>query len=360
VALLDRRGVIVWVNRAWREFAVANGGGPDGAGLGTSYLAACSADPDDRGAQQVAVAIRSALAGDLPAPARVRIACDSPHQHRWFDVLTASRLDDGGRCVGAVVTLSPVAAPQPDVAPQPSSDAARSRWTSASNELTQHLLAGTDEPPLDLVLQYAMQGADADLAFISTPLGDDQGCIRAATGAMAHLRHQVVDLRGSLCGEVIRSGQAVMVDLMGDVPPSRVSDLPPGVVAAMGVPLRIADEPSGSLSVARRGTGPAYDDVDRDLLAGFASWAGLALRLDRARTEHELLRRVEDHDRIAADLHERVIQQLFATGIGMQGMLDDLAAAPRLRQRLLGYVDDLDETIGQIRATVFPRQDVRR
>lgn len=355
VALLDRAGVIIWVNRAWREFSAANGGAPDAA-VGCSYLAACAADPQDRGAQQVAAAIRAALAGELPAPARVRIACDSPDEARWFDVLTASRLDDRGRCVGAVVTLARADDVEPAAA-SPLTEPSRRRWTDASNELTQHLLAGTQEAPLDVVLQYAMAGADADMAFISTPLGGEQGWVRAATGAMAHLRHQVVGLRGTLCGEVIRSRRAVLIDTTTDVTPSCVSDLPAGVVAAMGVPLHVADDPAvGSLSVARRGSGPAYDDVDRELLSGFAACAGLVLRLDRARTERERLRQMADRDRIAADLHERVIQQLFATGMGMQGMLDDLAGAPRLRERLLGYVDDLDETIGQIRATVFPQQ----
>ncbi|HEY4991056.1 MAG TPA: histidine kinase, partial [Nakamurella sp.] len=51
---------------------------------------------------------------------------------------------------------------------------------------------------------------------------------------------------------------------------------------------------------------------------------GGALDLDRAREDHETLRRLEDRERIAADLHDHVIQELFATGMGLQGLVGQL------------------------------------
>ena len=107
VALLDRDGVIAWVNQAWQAFAAANGGDPGRTGRGVSYLQACAAAGDDPVAQEVAGAIRAALAGDLPGPLTVEVPCHSPVTERWFDVLISSRLDDHGRCLGATVTLSP-------------------------------------------------------------------------------------------------------------------------------------------------------------------------------------------------------------------------------------------------------------
>jgi anti-anti-sigma factor len=106
VALLDRDGVIAWVNQAWQAFAAANGGDPGRTGRGVSYLQACAAAGDDRVAQEVVGAIRAALAGDLPGPLTVEVPCHSPVTERWFDVLISSRLDDHGRCLGATVTLS--------------------------------------------------------------------------------------------------------------------------------------------------------------------------------------------------------------------------------------------------------------
>jgi anti-anti-sigma factor len=106
IALLDRQGVIVAVNRAWRAFAAANHGDPAGTGAGVSYLAACAAAGDDPVARDVAAAIRQALAGDLPAPMVVQVPCHSPHATRWFEMLISARRDDRGRPLGATVALS--------------------------------------------------------------------------------------------------------------------------------------------------------------------------------------------------------------------------------------------------------------
>ena len=106
VALLDRDGVIAWVNQAWQAFAAANGGDPARTGIGVSYLQACAAAGDDPVAAEVAGAIRTALAGDMPGPLTVEVPCHSPATERWFDVLISSRFDDQGRCLGATVTLS--------------------------------------------------------------------------------------------------------------------------------------------------------------------------------------------------------------------------------------------------------------
>jgi len=106
-ALLDTAGVIVWVDEAWHEFCRANGGDPARAGVGRSYLALCDAAArTDRHSATVASAIRTALRGDLPAPARVEVRCDAPTRPRVFDVLVSSRRDDRGGVLGATVTLS--------------------------------------------------------------------------------------------------------------------------------------------------------------------------------------------------------------------------------------------------------------
>jgi hypothetical protein len=106
-ALLDTAGVIVWVDDAWRAFCRANGGDPARAGVGRSYLALCdAAAPTDGHSATVARAIRAALRGDLPAPARVEVPCHAPERPRVFDVLISSRRDDHGDVVGATVTLS--------------------------------------------------------------------------------------------------------------------------------------------------------------------------------------------------------------------------------------------------------------
>ena len=106
IALLDREGVIVSVNGAWRDFAAANGGEPVRVGQGVSYLEVCASAGDDQVARDVDAAIRRALAGDLPGPLVVEVPCHGPDTERWFDMLISGRTDDDGRPMGATVTLS--------------------------------------------------------------------------------------------------------------------------------------------------------------------------------------------------------------------------------------------------------------
>lgn len=109
VALLDRDGVIVWVNAVWQAFCTANDGDPDQCGVGLSYLEVCE-QAGDPFSLDVAAAIRAAVQGQLPAPMRIVIPCHGPDLDRWFDVLVSSRLGDRGTCLGATVTLSPIPA----------------------------------------------------------------------------------------------------------------------------------------------------------------------------------------------------------------------------------------------------------
>lgn len=90
-----------------------------------------------------------------------------------------------------------------------------------------------------------------------------------------------------------------------------------------------------------------------DLASAFASQAAVSLVLATARREHERLAVYEDRDRIARDLHDLVIQRLFATGMMLQGTsrLEDVP--PAALERVSRAVDELDETIKEIRQTIF-------
>jgi anti-anti-sigma factor len=118
VALLDRDGVIVWVNDEWRAFAAANGGDLSRAGTGVSYLDICAAAGDDPTAIAVAAAIRGALSGRLPDPVKVEVPCHSPHTGRWFDMMISARHGDNGRLIGANVTFSLARSEHRDAAAQ--------------------------------------------------------------------------------------------------------------------------------------------------------------------------------------------------------------------------------------------------
>lgn len=194
----------------------------------------------------------------------------------------------------------------------------RQQWLAASNEIMQQLLGQHDELPLDLVLRYAMRGAEADAASIV-------------------LSDVLPDPAEPLAQRAIDSGQPVMAE-------DRY---------AVSAPLLAGgDRVLGAVTVTRRPGRTPFGDADRDQLAGFTNHVGIALELIRARADRDLLRMVEDHDRIAADLHDHVIQELFATGMGLQRVIPHLRDADQ-RTRVLGYVEALDATIRRIRTTIF-------
>jgi signal transduction histidine kinase len=122
--------------------------------------------------------------------------------------------------------------------------------------------------------------------------------------------------------------------------------------------LLAGDRTIGVLSVGRVAGRQVFTETDKDQLTLFAGHAGLALELARAREAGDALARMEDRDQIAADLHHDVIQELFATGMGLEGLVS-LMPNDTQRQRLIGYVDAIDRTIQRIRTTVFQLQDTR-
>ncbi len=229
----------------------------------------------------------------------------------------------------------------------------RRLWLAASSEVTRELFAEHREPPLDLVLRHAARGAGADVATLVLPTEGGQWHVGAATGPKAEqIVGHVVNTTHSLVGGVISSGKPVLIS---DYPAqlATVEDLDLEVGSAMGAPLLDADDSVvGAVTVARLPGRMRFKEDDLEQLAGFSGHVGIAMSLERARSDRESMRMLADHDRIAADLHDHVIQELFAVGMGLQGLLRNVTR-PEERARILGYVDALDATISRIRSTIF-------
>ena len=107
VAVLDQDGMLTWVNDAWREFTSANGGTLSRCGIGTSYFDACAGAPDDPQSLLAVSAVRLAIAGQLPAPARLTMPCHGPEVSRWFEMSISSRQDDTGHSCGSTIAFTP-------------------------------------------------------------------------------------------------------------------------------------------------------------------------------------------------------------------------------------------------------------
>lgn len=125
--------------------------------------------------------------------------------------------------------------------------------------------------------------------------------------------------------------------------------------SVMCAPLLCGEQVVGVLTVGRGAGREPFTQNESEQLAALAGDVGVALGAGRGGTERDAAARAEDRERIAADLHDHVIQSLFATGMGLQGML---AVLPRHehQERISAYVDAIDTAIRRIRSTIYPRE----
>jgi signal transduction histidine kinase len=161
----------------------------------------------------------------------------------------------------------------------------------------------------------------------------------------------------SLVAAVLKGGTPVLVDLAREVVPDAYAHR--GIRTVMAAPLVRRGGRVVALVVGRRTGREAFDHVDLEHLLAYAGYAGSALDVHRARADREKLLLLEEHERIAADLHGQIVQDLFGTGMGLQGLVPEIASR-EVQRRLLGYVDALDTTIHRIRSTVFEQQERRQ
>lgn len=233
----------------------------------------------------------------------------------------------------------------------------REAWLRATAEITALLSEATSEDvALRAIAERAREVAGADVAWIVAGASPEELRVRAIAGVKA-TDDELAGLRmtSTIGQEVVESGEAVLIQDLSMEPVS-VSALPgwptigPGVVVPLGS--------SGSSVRGALALGWAPENVDQysamgfELPASFARQAALALQVARAREDQQRLTLLEDRDRIGRDLHDLVIQRLFAVGLGLQstGRLSD---RPEVAKRLDQAVDDIDATIKDIRRTIF-------
>jgi len=231
----------------------------------------------------------------------------------------------------------------------------RERSLDAVREISGEILSGSsDDRVFELIAERARELIDADLAVICVPRTLAAGLleVRAAAGITATpAKGSIVSVDESLAGEVMRRGRLVAAKW---VPTELASAMADGSGnTALGVPLLIRGEPFGALTLAAR----QFGDGQRRLTETFANHASVMLEYTRTKEELERLLLIEERERIGRDLHDSVIQRLFATGLELQALASRYERQDQaLADRLLAAADGLDETITQIRATIFALQ----
>ncbi|MEO6886128.1 MAG: GAF domain-containing protein [Jatrophihabitantaceae bacterium] len=231
----------------------------------------------------------------------------------------------------------------------------RAGWLQASTQVTRQLLALEGEDPLTLIARQTREIADADVVTVVLPTPDGKRLmveVTSGVGAEELIGHTYT-VDKTLVGMAFDSGRPVLV---GDVSEDKttymhLSDVLP-IGPVMVLPMVGVQRMRGALVVGRLHGRRHFDEADLAMATTFANHAALALELADARADQQRVTLLEDRDRIARDLHDHVIQQLFAAGLSVQSVAGGLKGDPRA-ERLDRVVSGIDDTIRQIRTSIF-------
>jgi signal transduction histidine kinase len=229
-------------------------------------------------------------------------------------------------------------------------------WLRASTAITQDLLSADDDDPLEGIAAAAFELAHADLVTVALLTGaTDEVVVEVARGEQAE---RVIGLRvplaGTVAGIAVAEHRPLLVhDYLRDVE----APLPMGAEvdtgAVMVVPLLGRERVWGVLGVSRTSGQPGFTVRDLSMAAAFANHATVALELAEVQDARQRMRVLEDRDRIARDLHDHVIQQLFAIGLSLEGTASDPLLPAATTERIRSRVEDIDRTIRRVRTSIF-------
>lgn len=190
----------------------------------------------------------------------------------------------------------------------------------------------------------AKDGGLEDFTYvgISEETADEMATFPEGKGLLGHLLTHPVPLRVN----PIRSHPASIGFPEGH----------PAMSSFLGVPIRIRDEIYGSLYLTEKRGGEDFTEEDEQLVSALASAAGVAIDNARGQEAQHRVIVLAERERIAQDLHDLVIQRLFATGLSLQAIAKDPEIPERHLNRVREVIDNLDSTVQQIRSSVFALQ----
>jgi len=240
------------------------------------------------------------------------------------------------------------------------------RWLQTTGDVTQLLFEGRGEgAAMDILAKRTRELSQAQLAMVA--LYDDEGDLvvkavrcgesieaveraKDSLGAVLHKGHwrEIVTAREPVL-LLTRPGDPTADNLSAEVRELGESDLH-GPTALL--PIIVGDDEIGVLAVAWAVDAETFVENVVPLLAALAQQMGLALVAGRSQRDRSRLAMLEDRERIARDMHDLVIQRLFATGLSLQAA-GRQTQAPTVATRLNEAVDELDAAIKDIRRTIF-------
>lgn len=238
----------------------------------------------------------------------------------------------------------------------------RRRWHEVTAEITQLMLG--EFAPEDALQLIARRAREVSGSLVGAVLLAEDGELIVDTIEGPEQFQRLVGARLPadlpVIGDAVTGDQQVVIEDLAQLAKElgRLSDVPEleGLGRTIIAPLPEGTRSSGGLLAVAAERGAVIGVTESsDLMRMFANQAVLALERAQAQRDRSIIAVLEDRDRIARDLHDLVIQRLFATGLQLQGMYR--MARPDLQERLRRAVEDIDTTIRDLRAAIFELQE---
>lgn len=235
----------------------------------------------------------------------------------------------------------------------------RQRWLEAAGEVTAQLLGAADATEiLRLIASRALEMSGADYTMIALPEGDEDDVTELVVAVSTGLGSE--SITGRRIPVADSTSGAVLTDHTPRIVPSLAFDPARGLGVEFGpalvLPLGSDDSVVGILLAVRTPGSAPFGEQELQVVSSFADQAALALQRAESQAAKRELEVFADRDRIAQDLHDHVIQRLFAIGLSLQGT-QRRAKSPVVAERITGHIDQLHEVIQDIRTAIFDLQE---
>ncbi|MDT5130578.1 MAG: hypothetical protein QOG79_5240 [Mycobacterium sp.] len=233
---------------------------------------------------------------------------------------------------------------------------ARQAWMKATRDIGTELLSGTDPTAVyRLIAEEARKLTGAEVTFVAVPIDGDVPAsdvtdlliVETVGATMSSTPPWTIPIAGTAIGRAFLERAPRRFDTI-DVGIDGIGGSGPALV----LPLRTTEAVAGVVVALRRDGSQPFSDDQRDMMAAFTDQAALAWQLASTQRRIRELDVLADRDRIARDLHDHVIQRLFAVGLSLQGTIPR-AKSIEVQQRLSDSVDDLQGVIQEIRTAIF-------
>lgn len=227
----------------------------------------------------------------------------------------------------------------------------RQKWLEAGMELSSRLIMASppgDTDNLDVVADTALRVSGSALAVIAVPAGDGALRCRSSLGVQGLQAGQELMVSNAVSGVIENGGSFVARDPRQVFEDEVAEKLGSVLVCSLGH----SSSDNGVLLLARAHAAPAFTQAEAESSAIFGSRIGLALDLARVNALREQNLLITDRERIARDLHDQVIQRLFAAGLSIQS-LRRYTLDPVAHERIAAVTTELDDTIRKLRDTIY-------